>query len=116
MGLLKIGKKVVKVASSLILGGGITPKTPEQINTEKHNLEMLTPKAQFWKSVARPTIAMSLVGVLILGVIIQYVQQIFGASIEDVIVIPKYIITFDKIVVSAYIGSRGLEKILGKIL
>lgn len=120
MSILSFAGKVLKTGGSLLAGKTvekiITPKTPEQMNTEKHNLELLTPKAQFWKSIARPSIAMGLVGTLILGVIIQYIQQIFGVDIKDVIKIPDYIITFDKIVVSAYIGSRGLEKILGKIL
>jgi len=113
MSILGFLGKVGKTAGSLLIGKTIAP-TPESIELKKQGLELLTPRAQFWTSIARPTISMALVGTLVLGTLIQFGQQLFKA--EFIITIPMYMIDFTKIIVGAYIGSRGIEKILGKVL
>lgn len=110
MGLKKLVGNLAKAGGKLLAG---KEKTKEDIDLE---LSQLEPRAQYNRTMARPRIAMALVGTLILGVLIQWVQQIFKVPPEEIITIPKYIVTFSKIVVSAIIGSRGLEKIIRKVL
>jgi len=111
MGLLKVAGKVLKAGANLL---GEKPKTEEEKKEVEFNLSTLDPKAQYLKSVARPVIAISLVGLFVLGILIQWTQQIFNA--EYLISIPKEVITFAKIVVSAYIGSRGVEKVFDTLV
>ena len=115
-------KKLVKAAGKIITGAGgiLAGKKGEELlrdHPELYNaLAGLHPATQFLKSITRPTITLSLVFTLILGIVIQWIQQLTGVPTVECIVIPKYLVSFNKIVVSAYIGSRGLEKIIGKII
>lgn len=114
----KIFKGLVKGVSSLIPGGGviqsiISPdKTPEQV---KDGLALLDPIAQYNRTMARPRIAIGIVFVYLFGVIIQWGQKLFGVHTAYMIVIPPELIEFAKIVVSIIVGTRGIEKIVGKI-
>ena len=111
---------ILKVAGKLLQGGasllGSEKKTQEEVESE---LSTLDPKSQYNRTMARPRIALGLVYTLILGVIIRWIQQIFGIHEAYLIDIPDYLISFSKIIVTAYIGSRGIEKvtdfIMGKV-
>ena len=103
-----------KLASSLIPGGGIIAeiiapgKTPEQI---AQGLSSLDPIAQYNRTMARPRIALSIVYVYLGGIVIQWIQQLLKVPKPEIIVIPIVLVGFAKIIVGAYIGSRGFEKI-----
>ncbi len=116
---MNIFKKLVNVAASILPGGGlvksiISPdKTPEQV---KAGLSALTPIAQYNKTLARPRIAQMVVGTYLLGVIIQWIQQLFfKVAKEDIIDIPGTLVKAMTIIVVAYFGSRGFENIFEKI-
>ena len=108
-------KLLGKLVSSFISGGGIISsiispeRSPEQI---EQGLAALDPIAQYNRTMARPRIALSIVYVYLLGIVINWILQIFG---EPQIIIPDILIEFAKVVIGAYIGSRGLEKIAESI-
>ncbi len=112
-------KKIFGAATSILPGGRIIKsilapgKTPEEV---KAGLSALTPIAQYNKTLARPRIAQSIVYTYLLGVIIQWIQQLFfHVAKENVIAIPDNLIKFSIVVVGAYFGSRGFENIIEKI-
>ena len=106
MGLVK------KVASKVLAKIVNRPKTKDEVTFE---LSTLDPKAQYLTSITRPVISISLVYVLIIGVFIQWIQQMLNVPDIYRIEIPKYIINFSKIIVGAFVGSRGIEKIVKEI-
>jgi len=111
MGLKKLAGKVLGVA-----GGLLASKKGEKstVNTENlSELSQLSSRAQVWRSITRPLVTFAIVGVLLVGVLIQYVQGICGA---EVIEIPKQMFVFCKWTLGFWFGSRGIEKILGKVL
>jgi len=110
-------KLIGKLASS-VLGGGVVgqilglDKTPEQV---KSGLELLTPIAQYNRTMARPRIAIAIVFTYLGGIIIQWVQVLFKVHQAYRIEIPGDLTEFAKIVVGVIVGTRGIEKIVGKI-
>ena len=113
MGLKKIAGKILAVGGKIIAGkkGGVDT----QIRVEDlSELSKLSPRAQVWRSITRPMITFSIIGVIVLGILIQYVQGIIG--VEETIEIPKQLFTFGKLVMAFWFGSRGLEKIINKII
>lgn len=100
----------------ILPGGGIVKqilapgKTPEETEIE---LSKLHPLAQYQKSMARPRIAMGIVAVYLLGITIQWIGQIFGNP--EIIIMPPVLIEFAKMILVAYIGSRGIEKVAESI-
>lgn len=112
MGLKKIAGKILAVGGKIIAGKKGEKAT---INTENlEGLSKLSPRAQVWRSITRPLITFSIIGVIVLGILIQYVQGIIG--VEETIEIPKQLFTFGKLVMAFWFGSRGLEKIINKII
>lgn len=110
MGLKKLAGKVLGVAGGVLAG----KKGEKVVNTENlTELSQLSPRAQVWRSITRPVITFSIIGLIVLGVLIQYVQGIVGI---DTIEIPKQVFSFGKLVMAFWFGSRGLEKLLGKVL
>jgi len=111
MSLKKIAGKVLGIAGGVIAG----KKGEEEVaNTESlSELSQLSPQAQVWRSITRPLVTFAIVGILLLGILIQYVQGIVGT---ETIEIPKQMFTFCKWTLGFWFGSRGIEKILGKVL
>lgn len=105
---MAILKTILQAGGSLLLG---KDKTPEEV---EFNLSTLDKKSQYLKSVARPVILISIVFTLILGVIIQWLQQVFKA--EYIIVIPVYFYDLTEKIVLLMIGGRSLEKIIKGVL
>ena len=107
----KIGKLITKIIPGRgIIGELISPeRTPEQVQS---GLAMLDPIAQYNRTMARPRIALSIVYVYLLGIVTNWILQICG---QPPIIIPDILIEFAKVVIGAYIGSRGLEKIAESI-
>ena len=111
-------KKIAKVASSLIPGGGVVSqilgldKTPEQVAS---GLALLDPIAQYNKTMARPRIAIMIVAVYLSGILIQWGQVLFKVDAIYRITIPADLTEFAKIVVTVIVGTRGIEKIVDKI-
>lgn len=74
----------------------------------------LSPRAQLWRTITRPLLSFGLVGLLTLGILIQYGQQIFtGVSGPELLEIPGEIVELSKWVVAFWFTSRGVEKIVG---
>jgi hypothetical protein len=73
----------------------------------------LSPKAQLWRAITRPILSLGLVGLLVLGIIIQYLQQIFGVPKAELLVIPGQVVELAKWVVAFWFTSRGVEKVVG---
>lgn len=112
MGLKKLAGKALKLAGGVIAGKKGEKAT---VNTESlSELSQLSPRAQVWRSITRPVITFSIIGLIVLGVLIQYVQSIVG--VEQQLEIPKQVFSFGKLVMAFWFGSRGLEKLLGKVL
>lgn len=116
---MSIFKKAANLLSSILPGGGIVKsiispdKSPEQV---AQGLAALTPIAQYNKTLARPRIAQMIVGTYLLGVIIQWIQQLFfKIAKEDIIDIPSTLVKAMTVIVVAYFGSRGFENIFEKI-
>ncbi len=111
-------KLIGKLVSAIIPGVGVVGKilapsnSPEQV---KDGLALLDPIAQYNRTMARPRIAIGIVFVYLFGVIIQWGQKLFGVHTAYLIEIPPELIEFAKIVVSIIVGTRGIEKIVGKI-
>lgn len=111
-------KKIAKVASSLIPGGGVisqilgTDKTPQQVET---GLSLLDPISQYNRTMARPRIAIMIVAVYLSGILIQWGQVLFNVHAAYRVVIPSDLTEFAKIVVTVIVGTRGIEKIVDKI-
>ena len=103
-----------KLASKLIPGGGIIAdiiapgKTPAQIEA---GLASLDPIAQYNRTMARPRIALTITYTYVLGVVIQWVQQLCKVPKEELITIPETLLTAFTLAITAYMGSRGIEKI-----
>ena len=115
MGLFKTGKKIVgKVLG--VAGGVIAGKKGEEVLVTENlsELSQLSPRAQVWRSITRPIISFSIIAVILLGVLISYGEHLAG--VENPLEVPKYIISFGKWVLGFWFGSRGIEKILGKVL
>jgi len=115
---MNIFKKIFKAAGSLIPGVGIVKSiiAPEKSQQEKTDgLAMLDPIAQYNKTMARPRIAIGIVAVYLFGIIIQWAQVLFKVVEANRIVIPSDLTEFAKIVVTVIVGTRGIEKIVGKI-
>lgn len=111
MGVKKLLGKALSVVGGVVAG---KKGEKEAVDTENlSELSQLSPRAQVWRSITRPLVTFGIVGVLLLGVLIQYVQGIFGA---EVIEIPKQMFVFCKWTLGFWFGSRGIEKILGKVL
>jgi len=114
----KLFKGLVKGVSSLIPFGGVVGDilSPDKtLEEKKDGLALLDPIAQYNRTMARPRIAIGIVFVYLFGVIIQWGQKLFGVHTAYVIVIPAELMEFAKIVVSIIVGTRGIEKIAGKI-
>ena len=115
---MNIFKKLGNLVASIIPGGGlvkniISPdKTDEQVS---RGLSALSDIAQYNKTLARPRIATMIVGTYLLGVIIQWIQQLFKVLEKDLIDIPGTLVKAMTIIVVAYFGSRGFENIFEKI-
>ena len=113
---LKLLGKIIKTV--LPFGGGIVADiiSPEKsIAEKKEGLELLAPIAQYNLTSARPLIAKAIVFTYLGGVIVQWIQVIFKVQQAYRIVIPDQLSEFAVIVVSVIVGSRGIEKIVGKI-
>ncbi|MBU0520066.1 hypothetical protein KKA00_10255 [bacterium] len=72
----------------------------------------LSPQAQLWRTITRPLLSFSLVGLFALGILIQYYQQVF-ISLPDLLIIPEEVVELSKWVVGFWFTSRGVEKIIG---
>lgn len=111
-------KKIIKGVSSLIPGGGVIQsiigpdRSPQQV---KDGLALLDPIAQYNRTMARPRIAIAIVFTYLGGIIIQWIQKLCGVAQADLITIPEKLVGFATVVVSVIVGSRGIEKIMGKI-
>lgn len=104
-----------KVAKAIIPGGGIVADiiAPGKTQEEKtKGLEMLAPIAQYNLTSARPLIAKAIVFTYLGGVVIQWIQVIFGVQKAYQIIIPEQLSEFAVIVVSVIVGTRGIEKIV----
>lgn len=113
---LKILGKIAKAV--LPMGGGVVANilAPGKTQEEKNEgLAMLAPIAQYNLTSARPLIAKAIVFTYLGGVVIQWVQVIFKVHEAYRIVIPDQLSEFALVVVSVIVGSRGIEKIVGKI-
>ena len=115
---IKPFKILGKLVGAIIPGVGVVQsilapgKSSEQV---KDGLALLDPIAQYNRTMARPRIAIGIVFVYLFGVIVQWGQKLFGLHQAYLIVIPPELIEFAKIVVSIIVGTRGIEKIVGKI-
>lgn len=115
---MNIFKKIFKAAGSLIPGVGIVKSiiAPEKSQQEKNDgLAMLVPLAQYNKTMARPRIAIGIVAVYLFGILLQWAQVLFKVEAAHKIIIPSDLTEFAKIVVTVIVGTRGIEKIVGKI-
>lgn len=113
---LKLLGKIVKTV--LPFGGGIVADiiSPNKTMAEKkEGLELLTPIAQYNRTMARPRIAIAIVFTYLGGVVIQWIQVLCGVHKAYQIVIPSQLSEFAVIVVTVIVGSRGIEKIVDKI-
>ena len=111
-------KLLGKLASKIIPGVGIVADiiAPGKTQQEKNEgLEMLTPIAQYNRTMARPRIAIGIVAVYLFGIIIQWGQVLFKVHEVYRIIIPSDLTEFAKIVVTVIVGTRGIEKIVDKI-
>lgn len=108
-----------KIAKTILpIGGGIVADiiAPGKTQQEKNEgLEMLTPIAQYNRTMARPRIAIGIVAVYLFGILIQWGQVLFKVHEAYRIVIPEDLTEFAKIVVTVIVGTRGIEKIVDKI-
>lgn len=116
MSILKFLGKAVKTI--LPFGGGIVANiiSPDKsIAEKKEGMELLAPIAQYNLTSARPLIAKAIVFTYLGGVVIQWIQVLFQVQKAYRIVIPEQLSEFAVIVVSVIVGTRGIEKIVGKI-
>ncbi len=72
----------------------------------------LSPRAQWWRAVTRPLLSLTLSALFVLGVLIQYGQQLAGSG-GAVLVIPPEVVELTKWVVAFWFTSRGVEKVMG---
>lgn len=115
MSILKFLGKAVK---SIIPFGGVVSEiiAPGKTQQKKNEgLEMLTPIAQYNRTMARPRIAIGIVAVYLIGILIQWAQVLFKVHQAYRIEIPGDLTEFAKIVVTVIVGTRGVEKIVDKI-
>jgi len=111
-------KFITKLASKIIPGVGIVADiiAPGKTQQEKNEgLAMLVPIAQYNLTCARPLIAKAIVFTYLGGVVIQWIQVLFKVHQAYRIVIPGQLSEFALVVVSVIVGTRGVEKIFGKI-
>ncbi|MEE9510426.1 MAG: hypothetical protein V3V81_08030 [Candidatus Bathyarchaeia archaeon] len=111
-------KLLGKLVGSLIPGVGVVQSiiAPGKTTAEKkEGLELLAPIAQYNLTSARPLIAKAIVFTYLGGVVIQWIQTIFKVQQAYRVVIPDQLSEFAVIVVGVIVGSRGIEKIVGKI-
>ena len=112
-------KLLGKIAKTILpFGGGIVADilSPDKSMAEKkEGLEFLAPIAQYNLTSARPLIAKAIVFTYLGGVVVQWIQVLFKVQQAYRIVIPDQLSEFAVIVVSVIVGSRGIEKIVGKI-
>lgn len=86
----------------------------EETERRKFELEFfgraadLDPKAQLWRAVTRPAISWSIVGLAVIGLLLQWSAQIFGFA---EIVIPVWLLDTVKYVLGFWFGGRTLEKV-----
>lgn len=73
----------------------------------------LSPKAQLWRAITRPLISFGLVGLFFVGIIIRYLQHIFGVPEAGLLPIPPEVVELTKWVVAFWFTSRGVEKVVG---
>lgn len=115
---MSIFKKIGKLVSKIIPGGGIIAdiiapgKSPAQVEA---GLASLDPIAQYNRTMARPRIALTITYTYVLGVIVQWVQQLAGVAKEELITIPDTLLSAFTLAISFYIGSRGVEKVVSSI-
>jgi len=112
-----------KLASKLMpIGGGlvadiISPKNKSQEQIEQ-GLASLDPIAQYNRTMARPKIALACVysylGITVLDWLFQVFSQLFKFPYTTVKT-PETLEGFATIAVGAYMGSRGIEKIVSSI-
>ena len=118
---MSILKFLGKVVGSIIPGGGIISsiispeRSPEQVQA---GLATLDPIAQYNRTMARPRIALACVytylGLSVGNWLIAVSAQIFKVPLQPV-TIPTTLQDFATIAVGAYMGSRGVEKIVSSI-
>lgn len=120
---IKPFKLLGKLASKLLpIGGGlvadiISPKgkTHEQV---EQGLASLDPIAQYNRTMARPKIALACVytylGMVAGNWLLEVISQLFKFPFTT-IKIPTTLQDFATIAVGAYMGSRGIEKIVSSI-
>lgn len=118
MSILKFLGKAVK--SFIPFGSAVSEiiapgKTPEQI---EQGLASLDPIAQYNRTMARPRIALACVytylGMTVGNWLLAVSAQIFKVALQPV-PIPGALQDFATIAVGAYMGSRGVEKIVSSI-
>lgn len=74
----------------------------------------LSPAAQLWRTITRPLLSMTMIGLLTIGILIQYGQQvIFGVDETDLLRIPVEVVELSKWVIAFWFTSRGVEKVVG---
>jgi hypothetical protein len=73
----------------------------------------LSPQAQLWRSITRPLLSLILVALFVLGVLIQYGQQVMGNG-GNFLIIPPEVVELAKWVVAFWFTSRGVEKVMGR--
>ena len=115
---MSIIKFLGKAVKSIIPGGGIIgslispERTPEQVES---GLAMLDATAQYNRTMARPRIALTVTYTYVLGIIIQWIQQLCGVAKENLITIPETLLAAFTLAITFYIGSRGVEKVVESI-
>lgn len=108
-------KLIGKIASKLIPFGGIVSDiiSPEKTQEEKdEGLKMLTPIAQYNRTMARPRIAIMITATFLLGNIIQWIQVLCKVQKAYQIEISGELTNFTTIVVTAIVTGRGIQKIV----
>ncbi len=112
---MSILKFLGKTVSKLIPFGGVVADiiAPGKTQEEKNKgLEMLTPIAQYNRTMARPRIAIMITATFLLGNIIQWIQVLCGVQKAYQIQISSELTNFTTIVVTAIVTGRGIQKIV----
>ena len=116
MSILKFLGKVAKTV--LPFGGGIVAdiiSPGKTIAQKKEGMKLLTPLAQYNLTMARPRIMIAIVYTYLGGTIIRWIQILCGVQKAYLIDMPEKLVGFAVIVVGIISGTRGVEKIIGKI-
>jgi len=118
---VSILKFLGKAVSSIIPGGGIISsiispeRSPEQVQA---GLATLDPIAQYNRTMARPRIALACVytylGIEVANWLFAVASQIFKFPYTP-IPTPPTLEGFATVAVGAYMGSRGIEKVVSSI-